>query len=241
MQTELYGRFQGGNMKKRKSKAARSPIARAGKNRTAYARHDGKADVILDGSGSRRAKTGSLRYTWYLEGTPVARGMRPSIELPIGEHTITLVVNDGTEASQPSEVVITVVEPLQAECRIFPPYEDFAKKKPEIMVTLRLPPGITSDDVSMRQLSRLYPGGAEALHQYAMQWRVQGSVRVNIFAFFHVNLLKRAVRDHGFVEWTIAARLKTGRYVYGCDTVDPGDWSENIVFESEDACRHVYI
>ena len=42
-----------------------------------------------------------------------ANGVNPVIELPAGEQTIELIVNDGSVDSEPNEVVITVIGPME--------------------------------------------------------------------------------------------------------------------------------
>ena len=220
-------------MKKIRSKTARLPVADAGKDQTVYARFDRTASVTLDGSGSSAPKASSLTYAWHRDGTPVATGSGPTVELPGGEHTITLVVNDGRRDSEPSKVVITVIEPMEAECRMFPPNKNLHKRKPEIMAMLRLPPDITKDEINLDQPLRLYPGGAELVDQYAMQWRARRRLRTNIFAFFHEDLLKHAASHDGCVLLSVVGRLKSGRYFCGSDTLDVGDRSETTISAAE--------
>lgn len=228
-------------MKKMRRKTARLLVADAGKNKTVYARFDGTADVTLDGSGSSASNVNDLTYTWHLDGTRIATGIDPTIELLAGEHTITLVVNNGRDDSEPSKVVITVIEPLEAECRMFPPSKDLHKSKPEIMAMLRLPPGITKDEINLDRALRLYPGGAEVMGQYTMQWRARRRLCTNIFAFFHKDLLKQAVSHDGSVELAVVGRLKTGRYFYASDTIEVGDQSETTISAAETFCHTVYI
>jgi hypothetical protein len=89
------------------------PVADAGPNQTVYAWSDGLADVTLDGSGSYDEDGDAISYLWTWQIDTIAyeaNGVNPTIELPLGEHTINLVVNDGTEDSVPDEVVVTVLD-----------------------------------------------------------------------------------------------------------------------------------
>jgi hypothetical protein len=99
------------------------PIAEAGPNQTAYAGCDGTAQAALDGTASYDEDGDALNYywSWTVEGSTYdANSVNPTIELPVGQHVITLVVNDGTEDSEPNEVVITVMESVQAQVKILP-------------------------------------------------------------------------------------------------------------------------
>jgi parallel beta-helix repeat protein len=84
------------------------PVADAGPDQTVDATTIDGANVILDGSGSSDPDDDSLIYNWsWDEGT--ANGVSPTVSLPRGTTTVTLVVNDGTEDSAPDTVEITVV------------------------------------------------------------------------------------------------------------------------------------
>jgi hypothetical protein len=70
--------------------------------------------VTLDGTGSSDTDGDPLTYTWTGPFTESpADGATPTVTLEAGcpgEYVITLVVNDGTEDSEPNDVVITVVD-----------------------------------------------------------------------------------------------------------------------------------
>lgn len=204
-------------MKNKSSNTAGGLVADAGKDQIVYAPYNRTARVTLDGSGGPMSKR--LTYTWYLEGSAVAMGMRPIIKLIPGAHTVSLVVNNGKEDSEPSHVVITVMGPLEVECRIFPPSRKMLKKTPEIMVKLYMPPDITSNAINFDHPLRLYPGGAEVMHHYAMQWRRQKIPCTSVFAFFNKDLITCDASKSGAVDLAVSGRLKTGRYFFGRDTI----------------------
>ena len=92
------------------------PIADAGPNQVAYASIDGFAEVVLDGNDSYDPDGDELTYfwNWTIDGNSYdANGVNPIIELPIGQHIIELIVNNGYVDSEPNEVVITVLGPVE--------------------------------------------------------------------------------------------------------------------------------
>ena len=92
------------------------PIADAGPNTIAYTDINGIATVSFDGTGSYDEDSDDLTYlwTWSVDGNDYdVNGPTPTIELPVGEHTIELIVNDGIEDSEPDAVSIIVIDPLK--------------------------------------------------------------------------------------------------------------------------------
>jgi hypothetical protein len=83
------------------------PVANAGPNQTVECASHSGTMVTLDGSGSSDPDNDAITYTWTGPfGT--ATGVRPTVDLPYGTSTITLVVNDGTVDSSPDAVDITI-------------------------------------------------------------------------------------------------------------------------------------
>ena len=86
------------------------PVANAGSDQTdedAIEATGALTTVALDGSGSSDPDGDNLTYTW---SGPfgIVTGAEPIASLPLGTHTITLVVNDGDLSSEPDEVIVTV-------------------------------------------------------------------------------------------------------------------------------------
>jgi len=93
------------------------PIANAGSDQTVAVGPDCMATVSLDGSGSTDPDGHPLTYAWIWDDQS-ATGINPSIELPLGTSTITLIVNDGIEDSEPDTVTITVIDDTPPEINV---------------------------------------------------------------------------------------------------------------------------
>lgn len=81
-----------------------SPIPQAEVSRV----ENGSKRVMLDASGSADSDGTIVNYSWQENGFEIATGVNPTVSLPIGEHTITLVVTDDDGATSTATVVITV-------------------------------------------------------------------------------------------------------------------------------------
>ena len=201
------------------------PVADAGPNQVAYADHTGFAEVTLDGSASYDDDGHPLTYlwTWTVDGnTYEANGVSPTIQLPVGEHTIELIVNDGIDDSEPNQVVITVIGPMQSYLWIFPQVIHRNNPGPEkITALLSLPDGITKNKIDTRQPLMLYPGGIKAVSQYIFDIGSPrcGNQHAIILACFDKDQLLDAIPDNGPVKLQAVGRLKTSRYFFGSDTI----------------------
>ncbi|MGV6852731.1 MAG: PKD domain-containing protein [bacterium] len=84
------------------------PVANAGADQNIIdTDSNGVEPVTLDGSGS--TDNGMIvSYVWSIPGLPNVSGVNPTVNLPIGNHTITLTVTDDTGATGSDEVVINV-------------------------------------------------------------------------------------------------------------------------------------
>jgi hypothetical protein len=197
------------------------PVAVAGPNQTVYAGCGGMAEVVLDGSGCYDQDGDELGYywSWSVDGdTCEANGVSPTIELPVGEHVITLVVNDGTEDSEPDECVTTVIGPVQAQVGILPRVINRRSRAKRIMAFMLLPEGITKDQISSEKFV-LYPAGIEAVHQMILPRSTRQTKRTVVICFFDRDALLAAVPDNGRVQLQLAGSLKDGRYCCGAGTV----------------------
>jgi murein DD-endopeptidase MepM/ murein hydrolase activator NlpD len=134
-----------------------TPIADAGPDQTVCATAPAMtAMVTLDGSRSYDWNSDPLTYNWTWDDN-TASGMSPTVELPIGTTTITLIVNDGSADSDPDTVDINV--------RI-PAYIDFAPdvlnreaKGKYVTAYIELPTGydVSQIDISSIRLNDIVP------------------------------------------------------------------------------------
>jgi len=104
------------------------PVANAGSDQTFEATGSPIA-VTLDGSGSYDPDEGDAiqTYTWYdEENSVIATGMTPEVQLDLGAHHLTLVVNDGDADSEiinngtdeDSVVVISIQDTIPPEVSV---------------------------------------------------------------------------------------------------------------------------
>jgi predicted outer membrane repeat protein len=195
-----------------------APIADAGEGQIVYAWINGSAEVTLDGSGSTDPDGDALTYawTWTIGGdASAATGVKPTIELPVGQHTITLTVNDGTQDSAPDQVVITVIEPIEGRLWAYPRVIKRGDTIMPYIVTLLCLPNVSEDQVDGSKALLLYPGGSKATYQYVFEDGGYDPPRASIVAFFDAGKLLDAVPENGTVRLHIVGQLKTGQYFYG--------------------------
>ncbi|HKK61267.1 MAG TPA: GDSL-type esterase/lipase family protein [Bacteroidales bacterium] len=82
--------------------------------------NDGVHPVVLDGSASSVFGGEISSYAWVKDGEQIAEGESPSVDLPVGSHTITLTITDYDNNTDTDVVVVNVVKDsgvwLEAEC-----------------------------------------------------------------------------------------------------------------------------
>lgn len=84
-----------------------TPFADAGPDQY-IAGDDGHASVTLDGSASVDVDGALVSLQWREGGSIIAAGEIQTVDLPVGEHTITLIVTDDRGAVGSDDVVMTV-------------------------------------------------------------------------------------------------------------------------------------
>jgi len=115
-------------------------------------------------------------------------------------------------------------EPLEAQLWVFPGIINRYGRIPKIGAIVRLPEGITKDDIDSTQALVLYANGyddveIEASCQRIIQWCRNRTVRTSIIASFDKASLTAAVPDDGKVELQVVGKLDTGQDFYGIDTL----------------------
>ena len=201
-----------------------APVADAGPNQIVYAWIDGIAEVTLDANNSYDADGDTLTYLWKwsIDGNDYeTNSVNPTIELPVGQYTFELLVNDGRENSEPNQVVITVIEPIKSTMLVTPRIiNNGCFGQQNIMAMLQLPAGISKKQVDAGKKLLLYPGEIKANYQFVTSYydcrRVE---RVIIWAYFDSNSLTDAVTGTGWVNLDVVGQLKTGQYFSGSDRV----------------------
>jgi hypothetical protein len=207
------------------------PVADAGTDQTVYADLSGNASVTLDGLGSRDPEGSPLAYTWAwaIDGTAYeTNGAQPTIELPIGINVVQLRVDDGVAISEPAQVTITVVAPLQGMLKVTPQTINRKSNQPNIKAELDLPDGISKTDFDFNTPLTLYPasvipgpdaGGVPASRQWGLP-QGEGQPGLNaLMAFFDKDAVMNAVPLNGDVALKVVGQLKSGQWFYGDGTV----------------------
>ena len=194
------------------------PVAEAGPDQNVFAWIDGNASVTLDGSKSYDPDGDKLSYlwNWTVDGNGYeANGVSPTTKLPVGEHKIELIVNDKLEDSQPDDVNITVVGPVEGRLLVIPLTINRQYGQSNILTMLKLPAGITKEQIDSGYKLLLYPGGIEAKMQYITQYWDNGSGRIGIVASFDRSAFLSLVSANGNVTLYVVGRLTTGQYFFG--------------------------
>ena len=89
----------------------KAPVADAGSDQAVKDEdEDGTETVSLDGSGSSDPDGSINSYTWSEDGSEIATGATPEVNLGLGSHTITLTVEDDSGATANDQVNITIEE-----------------------------------------------------------------------------------------------------------------------------------
>jgi hypothetical protein len=191
-----------------------TPVANAGADVKAYLGFEGDSvDVVLDGSESSDDDGDVLTYQWYLDDILLVEGVNPTVSLPVGEHAITLIVNDGLEDSQADEVVVIVVGPVCARVIVLPCVLNLKSHEEYIWIMMDLPCGISLSGLDKTYGYFVLPGQIRPTWVgYTGGWDPKVMARVE----------KEALQPYlhtGNIKLTFYGRLKDGRYIGGSDRV----------------------
>ena len=197
----------------------RKPIANA-QDIVAYAWIDGLAAVQLDGGGSTDADGDVLEYFWYNDANElIATGAEPEVVLGVGEHVITLIVNDGVEDSEPNWCVVTVVEAIEGDVRVLPRVFNLKRHSDRIIGWLTLPRGIGADDLDPYEAMILLPGDIEPAWQRVLRAGRGWNRRASVVALYDADLLRDELTANTMQEITLVVKLESGQFVYGTDKI----------------------
>ena len=72
---------------------------------------NGTETVKLDGSASKTDEGNITSYIWSENGTEIARGVSPTVSLPVGIHTIQLTITTSTSLTKSALVVVSIKTP----------------------------------------------------------------------------------------------------------------------------------
>jgi hypothetical protein len=120
-------------------------------------------------------------------------------------------------------------EQLEAQLWVFPSLINRYGPLSKILAMVRLPEGISKNDIDSSRPLVLYANGyddvkIEASCQRIIQWRRNGIVHTTIFASFDIAELIEALTD-GKVQLEVVGGLNTGQDFFGIDTVRIVSWS----------------
>jgi hypothetical protein len=125
--------------------ANQPPIADAGPDQILEQTSHAGAEVILDGSASSDPDSDPLTYEWGWDGE-LAFGVSPTVVLPLGTTTVTLLVSDGIYTDSDT-VDITVVDTTPPEVFCFESVNPHGNKTPPAgSTTLPGPKGGQNED-----------------------------------------------------------------------------------------------
>jgi hypothetical protein len=194
------------------------PIANGGPDLVLYAGLDGKATATLTGLGSSDPDGDALSFTWaWAMGTDLHQSTQESltIDLPVGEHTIQLMVSDGQSSSEPDQVKVTVVAPLEVKAKLAPSTINVRSSGPYILARIWFPEGLTRAEMDNTQPLSILPAGVQTITQRIIE---DDTGQVSILARFDKDAVL-AQTHNGAAEFTIVGTLRSGRMFYARDTI----------------------
>jgi len=200
------------------------PIAVAGPNQVVYVCADDElADVTLDGSGSCDADGDELDYYWsWIVDSNVfeANGVSPTVQLPVGEYEIELVVDDGVDESEPNYCTVTVVEPLHAKLSCRPWMLNTQSRRGIITAIVYMPAGITPDDIDANEplVFICDSGQVESTRQFVFERHKRGRPCTWVMASFNKDDCMDYLSE-GVNRIKVAGRLNSGRCYYGNSSI----------------------
>jgi hypothetical protein len=177
-------------------------------------------------------------YGTYFEVGGVQHYAGEEMVITLSDGPLTVVYEDNTQVDLTFDcqtgATVTLAAPggeplLEAQLWVFPSLINRYGPLSKILAMVRLPEGISKNDIDSSRPLVLYANGyddvkIEASCQRIIQWRRNGIVHTTIFASFDKAELIEAV-PKGKVELEVVGGLNTGQDFYGIDTVRIVSWS----------------
>jgi len=192
------------------------PVADADPDVTGFSLAGEPGLVTFDASRSADPEGRPLTYVWYREGQLVSSQARFTMDLPVGVHTLNLIVNDGTFDSPPEEVRASVTRAVHTTAYVSP-VQLMRKASQPVIAVLVLPKGKRLTDFDARRPVLLLPGRIKPVAQSAFGW-FHGQVLV--MARFNRADLMAAVPNNGRIELNLVGQLSDSTYFSGADAVN---------------------
>jgi hypothetical protein len=157
--------------------------------------------------------------------------MNPEIALPVGEHQIELIVDDGIELSEPDYCTATVIGPARAKLLCMPQVLN-SNSRGWLIAMLSMPSGVRRSDIDSDAPLVFCPGEVQARYFRIFQAHSRKRTQTYIMAWFD----KSDCMDNlwvGFNNIDIASRFTSGRYFYGSSRLYVnGHWQRRWMFNT---------
>jgi hypothetical protein len=197
------------------------PVADAGPDQIVFAAFGGWAYVTMDGSGSHDPDGDLItqyRWTYTIGSSTYTRyTVNPTIYLPVGQHTIRLMVYTGATASTPDEVSVIVLLSSQAyDLWVWPNLITRNDNTVYVLAFIDLP-GVIPSEVDMTVPLTIFPGNVEALAQHAILH--SDGLTTTVFGLFDEEDVLNAIPQDGDVDVTVVGYFTSAQLFAGTDSV----------------------
>lgn len=191
------------------------PVADAGRDVTGFTLDGVSGLVTLDASRSYDPEGMALKYQWFREDRLISEEVRFTVELPVGQHVLTLMVADPVGVTASDTVAASVTAPIGARSYVSPQTIARHGGKEIVMLTV-LPRGMQPKDFDQSEPLLLFPGRVKPVRQSVLKW-LSGDTLV--LGTFKAGDLAAVVPENGRVELRVVGRLANGQFFSGTDFV----------------------